>query len=339
MSQSMYKHKEIEFIYYIINLVVVIKFLYIFYINMKYKHYYLQSTIMFDKMINKELYIIYSYYKTNKSIKLSRNFSSLTKYDKHKKNKKVYNYKCKVTSKYIKIHKKILVAIHSHVSLFYQRYVIRKTYKIYNNIQLLFFIGLDFNETINQILNEEMILYKDIILFNFYSDYKNLHYLTYNFILWAKENKDLFDIIIKQDIDVFLNLHLLQNIITNNLKNETYYVLGYIWNYKNKKKEYAIGMSYIFSSKSLDKLTNNIERKYSKFKYGIAEDKFVGYLAREANFTFYDSYNNFYYKSFLQIPDNIDDINNILMIHDLRISEIAFLNYITTNSTNFKFFK
>lgn len=82
--------------------------------------------------------------------------------------------------------KRILLAVYSQVSLFYQRYVIRKIYKIYKDIQLLLFIGLDYNNTTNSIIKEEMNLYRDIILFDFYTTYNNLQYFTYNFILWVK---------------------------------------------------------------------------------------------------------------------------------------------------------
>lgn len=176
-----------------------------------------------------------------------------------------------------------------------------------------------------------MNIYKDIILLEFYNDYKNLHYLTYNFILWVKKYKHLYDIIIKQDTDAFLNINLLQKILSNKIRNESNFVLGHIWNYKDKENQYAIGPSYIFSSKSIDKLTLNIEKIYRKLFYGYAEDKFFGYLARQANFTFYDIFYNFHFKSFLDMPYKIIDINNTFMIHRLRICEIAYLNYIIYN--------
>lgn len=324
-----------ELIYYFISSLIITKILIFYYSkNIKYKIVYIQSTKEFDKMIKKEVFMVKSYYiKTNKSIKSSRNYTTITVYNKNKINKLLYKKKCKVKSNFKEQHKEILIAIHCYHSLFYQRYVFRKIYRKYKNIQLLFFVGLDYNDTINHLVYEEMLLHKDIILFEFYNDYKNLHYLTFNFILWVKKYKYLYDVIVKEDTDTFLNIKLLQKILIEKIKNQTKYVLGYIWNINNKLTKYAIGMCYIFSSQSVNKLTENIENKFYKYVNGIAEDKLFGYLANEANFTFYDSYRTFKYKSLLQPPDNAIDLSEILMIHRLRIAEIAFLNLIIFNST------
>lgn len=295
-----------------------------------------QKKVIFDDRINYELFVINSFYNSNKSIKLCRKFLTFTHYNKSKNIENIYKKECKVISKFNKYNRKILVAVHSHISLFYQRHVLRKIYKIYKNIQLLFFVGLDYNRTLNTILKEEISTYNDIILFEFYSNYKNLQYLTYNFVLWVKKYRYLYNIIIKQDTDTFLNVFLLEKILLN-MKNKTNYVIGHIWHYKRKGREFPSGMAYIFPSQSVEKLTENIQQKYLKFVYGYPEDKLFGYLAREANFTFYDSYHDFNYRCFLQIPTNIMNINNIFMIHSLRISEIAFLNYVVSNITIFNF--
>lgn len=195
----------------------IIKYIYIYVITIilfcldinKNTDKYMQHTLLFDKMINKEVWLIYSNYKKYKSIRFSRKFLSLTQYDKKRKNNVVYKKKCKVISKFKRIKRKILIAVHSHISLFYQRHVFRKIYKYYKNIQLLFFVGLDYNQSINIMAYKEMNLYKDIVLFNFYSSYYNLQYFTYNFLIWVKAYKYLYDIIIKQDTDTFLNLNLL----------------------------------------------------------------------------------------------------------------------------------
>lgn len=315
-------------IYCITHILLVTTLMYYIYKRSSNKQKYLFKEKIFRNRLKKELRIINSYFKNNQSIKLSRKFISLTYYNKNNRNNKVYEKRCKIISTFQITHKKILIAVHSHISLFYQRFVFRKTYKKYKNIQLLFFIGLDFNQTNQLFLKEEIKIYNDIVLFNFCSNYKNLQYLTYNFILWIKEYKYLYDIIIKQDTDTFLNINLLQNIIFSKIYNKTDYVLGFIWYFNINSKQYPSGMSYIFPSQSIDKLTNNIEKKYKKFMYGYPEDKFFGYLARQANFTFYDSYHNFSFKCCLQIPDKMVEINHILMIHGLRISEIAFFNSI-----------
>lgn len=322
------------------NICIIIILVFILIVNRKYlstekynNQQILQITSTFDKRINEELHILSYNFKINKTIKFIRKYLSVTNYDKKKKkNNKISNKSCKVLSNFKIKYKKILIAIHSHISLFYQRHVLRKIYKIYKNIQLLFFIGLDYNITLNLIVKEEMNIYKDIILFNFYSNYYNLEYLTFNFILWLKRYYYLYDIIIKQDTDTFLNIILLEKVIKR-IASNTNYVIGYIWYYKNLKKQFPSGMCYIFSSNSVIKLAENIDKLYNKNNYGSAEDVFFGDLSREANFIFYDTFYDFHYKSFLQIPENITDMNNIFMIHSLRISEIAFLNYIITNYT------
>lgn len=304
--------------------------------NITIKKYY-QAKLIFEKRINKELLNINSFYKNNKSIKLCRKYITSTHYDKYIDNKTVYLKQCKVISKFKRTFKRILVACHSHISLFYHRHVIRKMYKYFDDIQILFFIGLDHNNQINLMLKEEMDAYRDVILFNFYSNYNNLIYLTYNFILWVKRYKYLYDIIIKQDTDTFLNVILLQKIINTKIKNDSYYVMGYIWHFNNKEKQFPSGMCYIFSSQSVDRLTKNIDDKYIRVInriHGSAEDVFFGYLAKEAKLSFYDLYYTFHFKSFFHIPDYYIDINNVFMIHDLRVAEIAFFMLIIINNTN-----
>lgn len=214
--------------FYITNCIyITVIGIYVLYIIIYYGNTqkYIKETLLYDKMINKELRIIYSNYKKYKSIRFSRKFLTNTIYDKKKRIKVAFKTNCKVISKIKIASKRILIAVHSHISLFYQRYVFRKIYKFYKNIHLLFFVGLDYNQTIYSILKQEMNLYNDIVLFNFYSNYYNLQYFTYNFILWVKRHKNLYKIIIKQDTDTFLNINLLNRIIENNINNTTNYIL------------------------------------------------------------------------------------------------------------------
>lgn len=320
----------IVIIIYIILLTKIIIF-YNIYLTNKQNYTKLKNT--FERKIEKELSIISSYYHTNKSIKLSRVYTSPTKYDKKETYANMKYDKSKILSKYRLKRAKILIAVHSHISLFYHRHVFRKIYRYYNNIHLLFFIGLNYNNKFYSLLNEEINMNNDIVAFNCMCNYNNLQYLTYNFILWAKKYKFMYDIIIKQDTDTFLNINLLQIIIEKKLLYKTNYIFGRIWNFKNKKNEYPSGMCYLFSSESLEKLSYHINKKYSQVNFGFAEDKFIGYLAREANFSFYDLYYSFNFKYYLQLPDNLIFINNTLLIHSLRISEIAFLYYLNSNFT------
>lgn len=81
-----------ELIYYFISSLIITKILIFYYSkNIKYKIAYIQSTKEFDKMIKKEVFMVKSYYiKTNKSIKSSRNYTTITVYNKNKINKLLY---------------------------------------------------------------------------------------------------------------------------------------------------------------------------------------------------------------------------------------------------------
>lgn len=111
-------YKIIEIIYLFILFIMIKKIVIIIWTNMKYKHIYLHYIVKFDKKMNKELFIINSYFQLNKSIKSCRKFITSTKYDKKIKNIKLYKNKCKVVSKFKKEKRKILVAVHSHISLY-----------------------------------------------------------------------------------------------------------------------------------------------------------------------------------------------------------------------------
>lgn len=290
--------------------------------------------LAYKEKIEKELYFIKRIYKANIPIKYSRKYTSNTKYEKTKDIYKQENNTIKIISRYIKRRRKILLAIHSHISLFYHRYVFRKIYKNYNEVELIFFIGLDNNKSLNNLLFKEMIKNKDIVIFNFLCEYHNLHYLTYYFLTWIEKHKYLYEIIIKQDTDTFLNIELVKYITTNKTISNSSYVLGKIWFYHNKNRTYPSGMSYIFQSKSISKLLHNTFDDFSKLKYGYPEDQFFGYLARKANLIFYDSYIDFKYISYLQLPNFVFDCHNVFMIHSLRISEIAFLHFNITGFLN-----
>lgn len=218
--------------------------------------------------------------------------------------------------------------MHSHISLFYHRFIFRRIYGLYKDIHLLFFIGLDENQTINKELHREMKEYKDIVLFNFVCNYFKLCMLTYNFLLWIKEYQQFYDTIIKLDTDTFLNIKLVKIILNRMLKLNKTFVLGKIWHINNKSNMYPSGMPYAFSSKSINILVANLEEKINKIKCSFEEDMLFGHLARESNFTFFDSFLYFNYISFKQIPNNKFNLNETYMIHKLRVSEIAFLNLI-----------
>lgn len=170
--------------------------------------------------------------------------------------------------------------------------------------------------------------YKDIVLFNFVCNYFKLCMLTYNFLLWIKEYQQFYDTIIKLDTDTFLNIKLVKIILNRILKLNKTLVLGKIWHINNKSNMYPSGMSYAFSSKSINILVADLEEKINKIKCSFEEDMLFGHLARESNFTFFDSFLSFNYISYKQIPNNKFNLNETYMIHKLRVSEIAFLNLI-----------
>lgn len=228
----------------------------------------------------------------------------------------------------------ILIALHSHISLFYHRYVFRRIYKYYNDVQLLFFIGLDKNDTLNSMLYEEMKRYKDIILFDFYCDYYKLCMLTYNFLEWIIKYQHFYNVIIKHDTDTFLNIVLVKSTLRKLLRfNISFFVLGKIWHFDDEKRKYPSGMAYIFSSKSINQLMRNIDKNLHNLKCSFEEDMMFGFLSRKANFTFLDSYISFNYSSYTYIPKYKFNINNTFMIHALRIAEIAFLHMLIRNET------
>lgn len=297
-----------------------------FYYLIFYNKNNFQKVLKYENQLSQELVAINRIYKANLPIINSRNFTSSTKYNilKMKKKKNLSNT---IFINFCKRKNKILIAIHSHVILFYERYVFRKIYKRYTNITILFFMGIDYNNTINNLVFKEMKEYRDIILFDIYCDYSDLHLQTYKFLYWIKKYKYLYDVIIKQDTDTFININILKLILQDLLYKNITFVMGRIWYYNDNTRKYPSGMAYIFLSKSIDLLMINIDRVFCTLRKGYPEDIFFGILARKANFSFIDSYKTYNYTTYLFIPNYIFDANTIFMIHWLRISEIAFLHF------------
>lgn len=167
--------------------------------------------------------------------------------------------------------------------------------------------------------------YIDIILFNFYSNYNSLHLLTYYFLKWVYKYRSLYEIIVKQDTDTFLNIINLKLILTKIPHNATF-VLGHIWFYNNKYIRYPSGMAYAFLSKSINRIILPLDDIINKVKDGYPEDKLFGLLARKAGLFIIDSYISYKYNSYLKLPNIFINITNVYMIHWLRISEIAYLH-------------
>lgn len=258
---------HLHLLYYIKNILLtslltftIYIIIYLIYITQNYK-LKLQVEDQYEKLLYKELSAINNVYKANLPIILSRNNTSITIYKKNKINI-ITNLTHKFFNNFIKRKRKILIAVHSHNSLFYHRYVFRKVYRRYKDIQLLFFMGLDYNNSINNLVYEEMKIYRDIVIFDFYCNYHNLHYQTYKFLLWIKDYKHLYKVIIKQDTDTFINIHLLNLVINDLIYKNNSFVFGRIWYYNDIKRKYPSGMSYIFLSKSINKLLCNIDKGY-----------------------------------------------------------------------------
>lgn len=167
------------FIYLIISIMIIL-----------YKKNYVNLNkieLPFNLRIKKELSIINRVIKNNLSILYSRSIISEVSYIKNKSFISIYNKTAKYNIDFKKRKAKYLVGIQCHISFFYERYVLRRIYQLYNDVQLLFFMALDFNKTLNSMLFREMKIYRDIVLFRFYSNYYTLHYLTYNFLKWVKK--------------------------------------------------------------------------------------------------------------------------------------------------------
>lgn len=284
--------------------------------------------------LKRELQFIINVSKNNLPIKCSRKFTSGVAYTKHITVIKINKSNIIFNKNFNKRRSKILIAIHSHISLFYQRYVFRNIYKLYKDITLLFFVALDFNKNMNNLVYKESKIYKDIVIFNFYGNYNSLYFLTYNFLKWVKKYYYLYDVIVKQDTDTFINVKIMRSILDNLYTNRSF-VMGYIWKYKNKNLRYPSGMSYVFLSKSINELTINIDEVFNNITYGYAEDKFFGILSRSGGFIFIDVKESYNYTSYLEIPNYLFDIKKVYMIHWLRISEIAYFHLKCNNRIHF----
>lgn len=113
---------------------------------------YYKLEIAFNEKIKHELtYIINTTY-YNMTIIDSRILTSDIKYAKTIKTKKIHKKSATYNNDFKKHKSKILIAIHSHISLFYHRFVFRNIYKLCSDIQVLFFIALDTIQTEKSIL-------------------------------------------------------------------------------------------------------------------------------------------------------------------------------------------
>lgn len=117
----------------------------------------------------------------------------------------------------------ILIGLMSRVDSFERRNLIRETLGKQvksSNQKLLFFVGESLNETINELVDDEVKNYEDIVRLEFTEDYYNLTLKTLSFLEYFNNFCDnSFKYAIKLDDDVFLNWFVMHTYLINEISN------------------------------------------------------------------------------------------------------------------------
>lgn len=103
----------------------------------------------------------------------------------------------------------LLIIVHSAPKNVLQRIRIRKTwgfYKIHAHIKILFFVGASGDETTENSIEKENVVFKDIIRYNFRDDAPYSTYKTIAMLEFVMKKCSNFKFLFKVDDDVFVNI-------------------------------------------------------------------------------------------------------------------------------------
>lgn len=98
-----------------------------------------------------------------------------------------------------------IVGIYVGPDYFIERFIYRKYYSIYNDIQIYFFSGISSNNT-NKMVRIESSIYKDIALFPFLSSYYTSAQTVVSEFNWISNNCMKYKWFIHHQADVYLNI-------------------------------------------------------------------------------------------------------------------------------------
>ena len=121
---------------------------------------------------------------------------------------------------------KFLIIVHSSTYHFQRRRIIRETWGNKNifksvNLRIVFFLGLTKNKTTQELIENESVVYGDVVQGNFLDSYHNLTHKGVLAYRWIEEFCQRAEMIVKVDDDVFLNIFILlekYHSILNNTK-------------------------------------------------------------------------------------------------------------------------
>jgi hypothetical protein len=248
----------------------------------------------------------------------------------------------------------IFVYVFVSIKNFSKRNLIRKTWAnklLFSLLRVAFIIGKSNDKNLQKEINNEQLIYNDLIQGNFIDAYRNLSFKSLIAWKWINKYCSNSKFIIKIDDDVVLNSYTLNKFMhnekylfykfdTSNLKNSfichywknaavirdpksKYYVTKDEYN-KNTYPTYCAGMAIIMTPDLIKKL---FEESYN-IKIFWIDDVYVGILGRFIGAKFFNggylqTDNHKYFNSYFK---HVLFINNCDSIHDYFVA----WNYIKT---------
>ena len=125
---------------------------------------------------------------------------------------------------------KFLIIVHSSTYHFQRRRIIRETWGNKNifksvNLRIVFFLGLTINKTTQELIENESVVYGDVVQGNFLDSYHNLTHKGVLAYRWIEEFCQQAEMIVKVDDDVFVNVFILLETYYPKLKSNTRYIM------------------------------------------------------------------------------------------------------------------
>ncbi|XP_049826460.1 lactosylceramide 1,3-N-acetyl-beta-D-glucosaminyltransferase A-like [Aethina tumida] len=113
----------------------------------------------------------------------------------------------------------LLIVVSSSGENFQKRYTIRNTWKMNDEfVQLVFALGAVGDKWLQEKINEENHIYRDIIQGNFADTYRNLPYKHIMILKYAAYHCAETKFVLKVDDDIFVNTPAMKNFIRNDLE-------------------------------------------------------------------------------------------------------------------------
>jgi len=171
----------------------------------------------------------------------------------------------------------LLVIVCSAVKNFEARYTIRQSWardtETLKNVQVVFLVGQNINNTHQEQLMSESDQYGDIIQESFIDTYANLTVKSMMLLKWFTQNCDKTQYVMKTDDDMYINLVRLYDLVKTNKKPNflvgslicnaipikdpynKWYVPSYMFSAK-KYPNYLSGTGYVMSRRAAEKIFN-----------------------------------------------------------------------------------